>query len=608
MYRCCPEQAGHGVLRRRRDPEGFDLLERPARFGLRRRAADHRPDLATRTLRGGALAAALLCLLPMVAVAIAAAFGSTETLAHLADTVLARYTLTTVYLMVFVALGTAVIGTGAAWLVVMTRFPGVRVFEVTLAMPFAFPAYVMGYAYTDLLDHPGAVQTALRSLTGWGPRDYWFPEVRSVEGAAIMLTLVLYPYVYLLARAAFLQESATANLAARTMGRGPWGAFWQVSLPMARPAIAGGVLLAVMETIADFGTVSYFSVQTFATGIYTSWFSLADRGAAAQLALCLLSFALLLAVLEQMQRGAARSHGAGRRFEFSAATDLTGWRRWGAFAFCGLPVLFGFVLPLIVLLEMALGSEQDLLSARYLGFVRNSILAAGVAAVATVGAAILIASFRRLNPGRLASGCANIARIGYAVPGGVIAVGLLVPFASLDNWIDGLARSWFGVSTGLIFTGTIAVLVMAYMVRFMAAAINTYDGGLATVNPHMDSVARTLGQSPAGMLRKVHLPILWPSVLTALLIVFVDVMKELPATLIMRPFNFDTLAVQAHRLAADERLSGAAVPSLVIVAVGLVPVILLCRMLARDRVQRRSSTVAGAPAYRVFAEGRGMSE
>jgi len=548
-------------------------------------------DIAERTLKGGAIAAALLCLLPMAAVAVAAALGSTETLSHLADTVLWRYTTTTISLMVFVAIGTAVIGTGTAWLVTMCRFPGVRLFEVCLALPFAFPAYVMGYAYTDFLDHPGAVQTALRAVTGWGPRDYWFPEIRSVGGAALMLTLVLYPYVYLLARAAFLQESATANFAARVMGRGPWGAFWQISLPMARPAIAGGVLLAVMETIADFGTVSYFGVQTFATGIYTSWFSLADRGGAAQLALCLLGFALLLAVLEQVQRGAARTHGAGKRFERARPAVLTGWRRWGAVAFCGFPVMFGFVLPLVVLFEMGLGSEQDLFSDRYLGFIRNSITVAAVAAVVTVGAAVLIASYRRLSPGRVASGCAHIARIGYAVPGGVIAVGLLVPFAGLDNWIDARAEAWFGVSTGLLFTGTITVLVMAYMVRFMAAALNTYDGGLATVNPNMDAVARTLGQTPVGMLCRVHVPILLPSVLTALLIVFVDVMKELPATLIMRPFNFDTLAVQAHRLAADERLDGAAVPSLVIVAVGLLPVIVLCRALARRATQLHASAL-----------------
>ena len=344
--------------------------------------------------------AAGTCLLPLMAVAIAAAMGSLDSVLSLAQTVLWRFTWTTLVLVAIVATGTAVIGTGTAWLVTMTRFPGVRFFEVALALPFAFPAYVLAYAYTDLLSHPGIVQTTLREVMGWGPRDYWFPEVRSLGGAAIMLTLVLYPYVYLLARAAFLQQSATAHLAARTLGAGPWGAFWRASLPLARPAIAGGVLLAVMETIADFGTVSYFGVQTFATGIYQSWISFADRGAAAQLALCLLAFALFLAILERIQRGRARQHAAGKRFERMAPHVLSGWGRAGAIVFCGLPVVLGFVLPAAVLFEMAFSSEQDLFSPRYVRFIQNSLTLASVAAVVTVGGAVLIGYYGRMKPGR----------------------------------------------------------------------------------------------------------------------------------------------------------------------------------------------------------------
>lgn len=532
-------------------------------------------------LKWGALLAAAICLLPMIAVIIAAAMGTTDTLSHLADTVLLRYTLTTFYLVLIVVVGTAIIGTGAAWLVTMTRFPGRGVLEIMLALPFAFPAYVMGYAYTDFLDHPGAVQTLLRSVTGWGPRDYWFPEIRSIGGAGLMFIFVLYPYVYLLARSAFLRESATANLAARSMGRSALSAFWNVSLPIARPAIAGGVLLAVMETLADFGTVSYFGIQTFATGIYTSWFSFADRGGAAQLAFCLLVFALFIAILEQTQRGAARNHGAGLRDRTPKKAQLIGWRAAGAFTFCVVPVFFGFVLPIILLVTMSLDSEQNLLSSRYLGFINNSLILASSAALATVFMAVVLASYKRFRPSKLSRNAANIARVGYAVPGGVIAVGLLVPFAALDTGIDALAEKYFNVSTGLIFTGTITVLVFAYMVRFMAAALNTYESGLATLNTNLESVSRTLGSNSASILFRVHLPVLKTSVFTAMLIVFVDVMKELPATLIMRPFNFDTLAVQAHRLASDERLAGAAVPSLVIVLIGLLPVILLCRRLSK---------------------------
>ena len=544
-----------------------------------------KPGFSTRAMRAAVWCVAAACLMPMIAVALAAIFGGTETVTMLAETVLWRYTWRTLLLVALVGTGTVLIGTGAAWLVAMTRFPGVRLFEIALALPLAFPAYVLAYAYTDLLDHPGAVQSALRAVTGWGPRDYWFPEIRSLPGAAAMLTLVLYPYVYLLARAAFLQQSATAYLAARTLGQSAWGAFRKVSLPLARPAIAAGALLAIMETIADFGTVSFFAVPTFATGIYTSWFGLGDRGAAAQLACGLLAFALLLALLERYQRGDRRQHGAGKRHEVIEPHVLCGWQSAGAIALCALPVFLGFVLPVFLLTDMAFTSEQSLFTDRYRRFIQNSVTLAGTAAIITVLAAVLIGFNQRFSPGRASAAAANVARIGYAVPGGVIAVGLLVPFAAFDNALDAWMRATFDISTGLLFTGSIWLLVVAYMVRFLAAALGAYDSGQSTMHPNMDAVARTLGESPAGMLRRVHLPILRPSVMTAALIVFVDVMKELPATLIMRPFNFDTLAVQAHRLASDERLEGAAVPSLVIVAVGLLPVILVCRSLGKRQCQ-----------------------
>ncbi|MDJ1008666.1 MAG: iron ABC transporter permease [Paracoccaceae bacterium] len=518
--------------------------------------------------------------MPHLGVVAAAIAGDLDTLTHLADTVLWRYTSTTLVLCLLVSLGTFALGTGTAWLVTMTEFPGRRLLEIALVIPLAFPAYVLAYAYTHLLDHPGIVQATLRDLTGWGPRDYWFPEIRSLGGAAAMLTLVLYPYVYLLARAAFIGQSATTFLAARTLGRSAPQAFFAVALPLARPAVAAGVLLAVMETIADFGTVSYFGVQTFATGIYQSWFSLADRAAAAQLSLGLLSFALLLAVLERTSRGKARYH-MGRRHEEMARIPL-GRRSAALAAFvCGLPVLFGVFVPVIALATMALGSEQDLLSRRYVGFIRNSLTLASIAALVTVAAAMALGSFHRIAPGRTSNTALYLARIGYAVPGGVIAVGLLVPLAAFDNALDGWMRASFGISTGLLLTGSIWVLVAAYMIRFLAAAIGAYEGGISGVSPNLDAASRVLGRGVFGTLGRVHIPILRPSLLTAGLIVFVDVMKELPATLIMRPFNYDTLAVQAFRLAADERLEGAAVPSLVIAAIGLGPVILLCRQVAR---------------------------
>jgi iron(III) transport system permease protein len=549
----------------------------------------HTPSLKKRArkvplgLSGLAVFIAAICLLPMLAVAIAAFSGGTGTVSDLLSTVLPRYAGNTILLVLLVSLGTFCLGVGAAWLVTMTRFPGVRLFEIALVLPLAFPAYVLAYAYTHILDHPGIVQTVLRDVMGWGPRDYWFPEVRSLGGAAMMLVLVLYPYVYLLARASFLQQSGTTFLAARALGSSAWAAFFRVSLPLARPAIAGGVLLAVMETIADFGTVAYFGVQTFATGIYTSWFSLGDRVGAAQLALCLLSFALLLAMLERMQRGRAKYYDPSRRSQDKTQLVLKGWQSGLAITLCAVPVLLGCMIPIVVLFSMGLGSEQDLFSSRYLGFIQNSLTLAGIAAVVTVSAAVIVGFFQRLRTGPFANATAYVARMGYAVPGGVIAVGLIVPFAAFDNALDAWMRSTFDISTGLLITGSIWLLILAYAVRFLAAALGAYEGGQALVHANMDAASRSLGQTPFGTLRRVHLPILTPSLLTALLIVFVDVMKELPATLIMRPFNYDTLAVQAYRLASDERLEGAAVPSLVIVAMGLLPVILICRQVGRGK-------------------------
>ncbi|MBL4646468.1 MAG: iron ABC transporter permease [Rhizobiales bacterium] len=539
---------------------------------------------------------AALCLLPIIAVIATAAGSDFSRWGALIDSVLPKYIWNTVQMVFWVALGTGIIGTGTAWLVTNCRFPGRRFFEFALAVPLAFPAYVLAYAYTDLLDHPGYVQTLLRSTFDLGPRDYWFPEIRSLGGAAAMLVFVLYPYVYLLARTAFLQQSANANHAARMLGRGPWAAFFHVNLPMARPAIVAGVTLALMETIADFGTVAHFNVQTFSTGIYRAWFSMGDRGMATQLALCLLGAALLLAVIERTERGAAQRFPAGKKNDAIVPQRLSGARSLGAILFCTLPVLMGFVLPTLMLLLMAIGSEQSLLSTRYLRFTSNSLTLASMAAIATVFGALFIAYCARLSPGLAARTAKLLSGIGYAIPGGVIAVGLLVPFASFDNWLDALARTHLGFSTGLLFTGSIGLLVVAYLVRFMAAALGAVDAGLGNIRPSLDDAARSLGKTEAGMLRHVHLPLIRGSLLTGALIVFVDVMKELPATMIMRPFNFDTLAVQAHRLASDERLDQAAVPSLVIAGLGLIPVIILCRAIANSSQRNRAEPSAGNQA------------
>ena len=547
-------------------------------------ATPRRPPFARRpaplTLVAGAIAA--LVAGPILGVAASLFRDSEGAWRHMVDTVLPTYVANTLALGAMVSIGAGAVGVGAAWLVTMCRFPGRPAFEWALALPLAFPAYVLAYAYTALLDHPGPVQTALRAATGWGPRDYWFPEIRSVEGAALMLVLVLYPYVYLLARAAFLQQSAHALDVARTLGAGPAETFWRVGLPMARPAVATGVALALMETLADFGTVAHFGVPTFATGIYRAWFAMGDRVAAAQLSACLLVFVLALVLLERSQRRSARYHQTGKAQPLNAF-PLRGWRGWAATALCGLPVALGFLGPIVMLGEMSLRAGHSLFGGRYVGFVLNSLTLAGVAAALTVAAALALAYAERLNPGPLTRGANRIASMGYAVPGGVIAVGLLLPLGAVDNAVASWARETFGVRTGLILTGSIAALVFGYMVRFMAVALQTVEAGFARITPTMDHAARALGETATGALARVHAPMLSGALLTAGLIVFVDVMKELPATLIMRPFGMDTLAVQAYRLASDERLTQASTPALVIVAAGLLPVLMLTAQIRRSR-------------------------
>ena len=520
-------------------------------------------------------------LLPMFATLIAALSGSLETGRGLAASLLPDAVQSTLILALCVGLGTALVGTLSAWLVTAYRFKGSHILEIALALPLAFPAYVVAYAYTVFLDHPGPVQTLLRQITGWQGQDYWFPDVRSIGGAIFMFVLVLYPYVYLLARAAFMRQSAGAFQSARSLGASPVRAFLTVSAPMARPAVAAGVALVLMETMADFGTVAHFGVQTFATAIYQSWFSFGDRAAAAQLSLCLLVVVLFLVAMERKQRGKINRFGRARRDVRMVAMPLSGWRAAVAFGVCFAPVLFGFILPVILMMQLALKSDQSLLSPRYLGFIANSLKLAAMAAIITLCAAMLLGFAKRFMPSKLTRAGLALAGLGYAVPGGVIAIGLLVPFAAFDNALDAWLRLNFNVSSGLLFTGSAALLIIAYLVRFLSPALGAFETGMDSVKPNMDKAARTLGSTTSEIITRVHLPLLSTSLMTGALIVFVDVMKELPATLILRPFNYDTLAVQAYRLASDERLADAAVPSLIIVAFGLLPVILLCRTLAR---------------------------
>ncbi len=532
------------------------------------------------------LGAAALILLPILAVVASVLGPASETWVHLARTVLGAYVLNTALLVACVGAGVLSIGVLSAWLVTAYRFPGQRVLEWALVLPLAMPAYVMAYAYTDWLQFTGPVQTALRAATGWQAREYWFPEIRSIPGAAAMLSFALYPYVYLLARTAFLDVSRSALEAGRLAGYSAWGSFWRVALPIARPAVAAGAALALMETLADFGTVSYFALEVFTTGIFKAWLSMGDTAAAGQLSACLLAFVFVVLALERASRGRAAYASAMRKP--APPQRLSGPAAALAFAACAAPVLLGLVLPSGLLLHLAwsdLGAREGVhagahISARLPALVGNSFMLAGIAAAAGVLLATAMAYAARLSRGRLASAVAwanRAAALGYAIPGAVIAIGVLVPLGRLDNWIAGGIEAAFGMKPGLLLTGTIVALVYAYLVRFLAVALQTVEAGLAKVTPRMDDAARSLGATPGGTLVRVHAPLLASSLASAALLLFVDVMKELPATFALRPFNFDTLAIEAYNLAKDERLAEAAVPSLVIVAIGLVPVLIVVK-------------------------------
>ncbi|OMG55209.1 iron ABC transporter permease [Azonexus hydrophilus] len=530
------------------------------------------------------IAVALLAGLPVASVGLNLfAGGTSETWSHLSHTVLPEYIANSLWLCLGVGLGVGVVGVATAWLTAMHDFPGRRFFEWALVLPLAVPAYVMAYVYTDFLQFVGPVQSTLRDLFGWEFGDYWFPDIRTLPGAMAMFVCVLYPYVYLLARAAFLERASGMLEAARTLGMGPWRAFFMVSLPLARPAIVAGIALALMETLADYGTVAYFAVNTFTTGIYRAWFSLGDRIAAAQLAAMLLGFVLFLLMAERISRGRARYHNTTGRNRPMAGAQLRGIKGVAATFACAMPLFLGFVLPALLLLKMALTDGDAQFGERFLILSRNSFLLAGTTACIGVLLALLLAYGARLSQTSFSAGLNRLVGLGYAVPGAVIAVGVLIPVTRLDHWLSGQWETWFGHNPGLLLTGGIAALVYAYLVRFLAVALHTVESSLAKITPSMDDAARSLGLGQGETLRRVHTPLLRGSLLTAGLLVFVDVMKELPATLVMRPFNFDTLATQAYTLASDERLAEASTASLAIVLVGLLPLVLLSRQISASR-------------------------
>jgi iron(III) transport system permease protein len=531
-----------------------------------------------------AIMLSLVALAPIIAIAAIAFQPSGDTWPHLIANVLPGALRRTLGLMAGVGVLTLVIGTGTAWLVTMYRFPGRRFFQWLLLLPLAIPTYIIAYAYLEMLDYSGSLQTALRATFGWhSAKDYWFPDIRSLWGAILVMSAVLYPYVYITARASFIAQSVCVLEVSRTLGRNAAETFWQVALPLARPALAAGVALALMETLNDIGAVEFFGVRTLTVAVYDTWLDRNSLAGAAQIACVMLIFVAGLLLAERALRAKRRFHHTTGKYRDLPEDTLSGARGALASLACALPILFGFVLPSLALMHDAARHIAAGLEPEFWKSALNSLMFAGAAAVLCVGFAVVLAYARRQTRSQLIQMASVVPAISYAVPGTVLAIGLLIPLAGLDNAVDGAMRSLFGISTGLLLSGTAFAIVLAYTIRFLAASLGAVEAGLSKISRNIDAAGRTLGATVSEMLFRVHLPLLRPALGAAALIVFVDSMKELPATLLLRPFNFDTLSTQVFTLVSLYRYEEAGLSALSIVAVSMAPVLLLHGMIAGSR-------------------------
>lgn len=517
---------------------------------------------------------------PVVALVYIASEGSGELWPQLAAYVLPSAATNTALLLTGVGILTGIIGVGTAWLVATADFPGRRFFDWALLLPLAIPTYILAYAYLDLLHPLGPIQSALRALLGISdPRALHFPELRSTGGAIFLLGFVLYPYVYLAARASFLMQNATALEAARMLGAGRGKVFFRVALPLARPAIVIGVTLALLEALNDIGATEFLGVRTLTIAIYSTWLNRSSLPGAAQISLFMLTLVILLFLFERWARKGQRFVSTGKRAQPPARTTLQGLRGIAATLACTLPLVIGFLAPFAYLADRAIRKAiSGDVSAMLLRETFNTLVFAGLATVVTILAGLLVAYTIRTDRSGLATPASRIASIGYAIPGTVLAVGLLWPLASFDNAIDAAFRQWFGIHTGLLISGSGAALVLAYAIRFLAVSVNGIEAGYAKISPNVDHAARSLGQNAFGTLRRIHLPMLRPALGAAAILVFVDCMKELPATLMLRPFGVETLATHIYAEAVRGTYEDGAIAAILIVLAGLLPVLLLARV------------------------------
>lgn len=552
--------------------------------GVIRRRLSRLTESGNLAWSSAATVVSLIAIAPVIAIVVLAARSSGDTWPHLIANVLPGAINRTLGLMVGVGALTLVIGTGTAWLVTMYRFPGRRAFEWLLLLPLAMPTYIIAFCYLELFDYSGTIQTTLRALFGWhNAKDYWFPDIRSLGGAIFVMSVVLYPYVYITARASFLAQSVCVLEVSRTLGRGAAATFWEVALPLARPALAAGVSLALMETLNDIGAVEFFGVRTLTVAVYDTWLDRNSLAGAAQIACVMLAVVFALFAIERTLRASRRYHHTTGRYRHLPEEALPGAAGALATLACALPLLFGFVLPGAVLVHHAIVHVASGLAPEFWRAAINSLLLAAAAALLAVAFAVVLGYARRQTRSKLIHVLSAIPAISYAVPGTVLAIGILIPLATLDNAVDAAMRASFGLPTGLLLSGSAFAIVLAYAIRFLAASLGAVEAGLGKISRNIDSASRTLGATVSETLWRVHLPMLRPALGAAALIVFVDSMKELPATLLLRPFNFDTLATQVFTLASLYRYEEAGLSALTIVIASLAPTLLLHRMIVAGR-------------------------
>jgi iron(III) transport system permease protein len=525
--------------------------------------------------KGAAFAVSMLVLVPLAVILLSFLTPAGEIWDHLIKNVLSDLLINTFWLVAGVSVLTVILGVSLAWLTAVCDFPGRKIFSWALLLPLAVPTYVLAFVYLGLLDFAGPVQALFRDWFGAG--NLWFPSIRSTGGVIAVMSLALYPYIYLIVRNAFMTQGVRTLEVAQSLGYNRREGFIKIALPMARPWIAGGLMLVLMETLADFGAVSIFNFDTFTTAIYKAWFGFFSLSAAAQLSSILVAIVFIIIVIEQRMRARMRYYQPGRHSMKAHRFKLRGPQKWMAFSYSLVVLLTAFVIPSVQLSLWSLNILSEELNPRYFGLLTHSLSLGLIASVVTCFLALLLSYARRRHPDKLTDFFVRTSTLGYALPGTILAVGIFIPVAFLDNAINGLAMKLFETGTGPLLQGTLLVMVTAYVVRFMAAGFNSIDNAMQRITKSIDEAARGMGLKGLNMLRRIHLPILRAGVLTAVTMVFIDVMKEMPITLMTRPFGWDTLAVKIYELTSEGEWERAALPAITLIMAGLIPIILLVK-------------------------------